>query len=289
MSKELELTEENYYGEEANKIYMSVSQFKSFAGTNAKAACEAKALNDFLHPTYESTTSLLVGSYIDAYYEGTLDKFKAEHPEIISSRGATKGELKSDFKKAEVIIERTKADPLFQEYTQGEKQKKLVGNLFGVDWKIKPDFLFDDKICDLKIVKSIQEVFWSNGEPYDFIRYWGYDIQGAVYQAIVEQNTGKKLPFYIVAASKEDTPDIEIIEIDQSYLDEALEYVKIKLPHVLAVKNQQTAPTRCGKCPYCRSTKKLIAPIKLSDFCGDRNRTPIEDIDIETEDNPFAD
>jgi hypothetical protein len=284
----MEITNENYYSQEVNKNYMSVSQFKSFAGTNAKIACESKALHDYLYPTYEPTTSLLVGSYVDAYYEGTLDEFKANHPEIISSRGATKGELKAEFKQADAIIERTKQDPLFQAYTSGEKQKMMTGNLFGVDWKIKPDFLFDDKITDLKIVESIQKVFWANGEPYDFIRYWGYDIQGAVYQAIVEQNTGKKLPFYIVAASKEKgAPDIEIIEIDQSYLDEALEFVKLKLPHVLAVKNQTETPARCGVCAHCRATKKLIAPIKLSDFNGER-RTPMETIEAEA-DNPFAD
>lgn len=43
----------------------------------------------------------------------------------------------------------------------------------------------------------------------DFIRFWGYDTQGAIYQETVRQNTGKRLPFYIAAASKEPTTDIE--------------------------------------------------------------------------------
>lgn len=283
---EVEINSENYYSNEVNKKYMSVSQFKSFAGTYAKTACEAEALDKYLNPVYETSESLMVGSYIDAFYEGTLDKFKADHPEIISSRGATKGELKSEYKKADYIIKRTQEDDLFKQFTSGEKQKLLTGNLFGVDWKIKPDFLFDDKITDLKIVKSIKDVFWSNGEPIDFIRYWGYDIQGAVYQAIVEQNTGKKLPFYIVAASKEPETDIEIIEIDQSYLDEALEYVRLKLPRVIALKNQTAEPHRCGYCNFCKRTKKLIAPVKLSEFCGDRTRV---EMPFEIDDNPFAD
>lgn len=39
----MELTAENYYSPEANAEYMSVSQFKSFAGTDGKLACEAEA------------------------------------------------------------------------------------------------------------------------------------------------------------------------------------------------------------------------------------------------------
>ena len=40
----MELTAENYYSPEANAEYMSVSQFKSFAGTDGKLACEAEAM-----------------------------------------------------------------------------------------------------------------------------------------------------------------------------------------------------------------------------------------------------
>ena len=39
----MELTAENYYGMEANKAYMSVSQFKDFNGTYGKMACEFEA------------------------------------------------------------------------------------------------------------------------------------------------------------------------------------------------------------------------------------------------------
>lgn len=44
----MELTAENYYSPEANAEYMSVSQFKSFAGTDGKLACEAEARLNFV-------------------------------------------------------------------------------------------------------------------------------------------------------------------------------------------------------------------------------------------------
>ena len=37
------LTADNYYSAEANRQYMSVSQFKDFNGTDGKMACEFEA------------------------------------------------------------------------------------------------------------------------------------------------------------------------------------------------------------------------------------------------------
>ena len=66
------LTAENYFSAENNMKYMSCSQFKSFL------TCEASALAE-LHGEYqrEVTDALLVGSYVDAHFEGTLDIFRA--------------------------------------------------------------------------------------------------------------------------------------------------------------------------------------------------------------------
>ena len=38
------LTAENYYSQEANEEYMSVSQFKDFCGTYGKMPCEFTAM-----------------------------------------------------------------------------------------------------------------------------------------------------------------------------------------------------------------------------------------------------
>ena len=90
----------------------------------------------------------------------------------------------------------------------------MTGELFGTRWKIKMDsYLPGSAIVDLKIMASITDLKWVRDLGYlDFVRYWGYDIQGAVYQKIVEQNTGKKIPFFIAAATKEKEPDIRVIK-----------------------------------------------------------------------------
>lgn len=259
------LTEDNYYSTEADKKYMSVSQFKSFAGTFGMVPCEAKAMAK-LNGEWEDepSTALMVGSYVDNYFDGTLDKFKDEHPEIFTAKGT----LRAEYRKAEGMIARCEEDPLFMGYMNGQKQVIMTGKLFGCDWKCKMDsYIPDHAIVDLKTVKSITELKWVPDTGYmDFVRYWGYDIQGAVYQEIVRQNTGKKLPFFIAAVTKEEEPNIEIIHVDDVYLREALASVKAGIDHVLAVKNGKIKPHRCGVCNYCKRTKVLQKPIEIGDL-----------------------
>ena len=204
------LTPENYYSPEANFEYMSVSQFKDFSGTYGQVGCEARAMAK-LRGEYqeEKTTALLVGSYVDSYFEGpeSLERFKSENPEIFTQ----KGELRAEYKKADTIIQRIESDEYFMQCMSGEKQVIMTAEIFGIPWKIKIDsYLKDIVITDLKIVESIKKMKWVRDLGYlDFIRFWGYDTQGAIYQETVRQNTGKRLPFYIAAASKEPTTDIE--------------------------------------------------------------------------------
>lgn len=260
-----ELTSENYYSDIANYEYMSVSQFKDFAGTYGKVGCEecamAKIQGKFQEP---NRTALLEGSYVDAFYEGTLDKFKEEHPEMFTQ----KGELRSNFAKAERAIARSMRDPLFQEYMSGEKQVIMTGELFGAKWKIKMDSYHPGKaIVDLKYMQSLTKFGYVPDIGYlDFVRYWGYDVQGAIYQEIVRQNTGKKLPFYIAGISKEEAIDIEVIYIHDNYLQEALRRVETCMPRILEVKSGKVKPERCEQCLWCRDTKVLRGAIGIGDL-----------------------
>lgn len=263
----MQLTAENYYSPEANYEYMSVSQYKDFVGTYGRLGCEECAMAKIRGEFEEGkSTALLQGSYVDAYYEGTLEAFKTEHPELFKKTG-DKG-LLSQYKKADDVIERSLRDPLFQEYMSGEKQVIMTGELFGTQWKIKIDSFHPGKaIVDLKYMESLTKLHYVPDIGYlDFVRYWGYDIQGAIYQEIVRQNTGMTLPFYIAGISKEDATDLEIIYIHDVYLKEALAGVKNNMPRILEVKYDGVVPTRCEVCKWCRDTKVLKKPIGIGDL-----------------------
>ena len=69
------LNDENYYSAEAGKEYMSVSQFKDFYGSPGREGCEFRALSVLEgHWKEDPTTAMKVGSYVDAYFEGTLEE-----------------------------------------------------------------------------------------------------------------------------------------------------------------------------------------------------------------------
>ena len=256
----MRLTAENYHSNIANYHYCSVSQYKDFCGSYGKRGCEKTALAKIAGKyNPKKTTALLVGGYVDAYFEGTLDKYKEENPEVFKKDGT----LRAEYIKADKIIERVTKDRVFMKYMSGEKQVIMTADLFGVPFKIKMDSFIPGKaIVDLKVVESITKPKWTgDSAPMSFIEYWGYDIQGAVYQKVVEINTGHKLPFYIAAATKEDATNFEVIRVPQSHLDEVMASIKINLPRIQRLKNMEEEPTQCDSCEYCRETKVLTGPI----------------------------
>ena len=75
----MKLTKDNYFSKEADEFYMSVSQYNSFNGIPAIKTCEARAFVKLEREWKEDkTVPQLVGSYVDAYFDESLDEFKAE-------------------------------------------------------------------------------------------------------------------------------------------------------------------------------------------------------------------
>ena len=253
----MKLTNRNYFSRKASKEFMSVSQFKAFE------KCPASALAE-INGKYkrEETTALLVGSYVDSYFEGKLANFIRNNPEIFKKDGT----LKAEYQQAEEIIKRILSDKLFTEYMSGKKQVIMTGEISGVPVKIKIDSLLPDKIVDLKVIKDFQEIRHPEKGFLPFFEFWGYDLQGAVYQEIVRQNTGEKLPFYLAAATKEKVTDIDIIHLDQKLLDFALERFKNDVETFDAMKKGIIEPERCGVCDYCKKTKVLTEPTESEEF-----------------------
>ena len=263
----MKLTADNYYSKEANQAYFTFSQVKHMM------TCAASALAD-VEPA--KSTALLVGGYVDAYFSGDLEAYKAANPEIFNSRT---GGLKADFVQADKMIARIEADPLFMRMLTGNKQKIVTGTIASYPFagkldiyqtaatarktaKLFPDMgelaFADGAIIDLKTVRSFEPV-WSEAEreKVSFVQAQRYDLQLAIYQELTYQQTGKKLPCYIAAITKEAEPDIGLFSLNQSDLDAALESLVEQLPTLAAIKSGEEAPTGCGCCAWCRAHKKL--------------------------------
>jgi len=279
----MNLNEGNYFSKEAMTEYCSVSQLKAFIGCPAKAGCEERELAK-LHGLYEEEHSdaLTIGSYVDIALTGTpeeMEQFMERHPEIFSSRGATKGQLLAKYQNANDMVERAKKDKKFMATLSGEHQRIMVGELFGVPFKVKLDSLLPNAIVDLKTVASIRETHYDpvSGRRMNFIEWWDYILQMAVYQEIVRQNTGNKLPCFISAISKEKTPDIEVIHIPDELMEERLfgnpslgiPSLEDAIQNVQLLKQGIVKPEKCCSCDYCKSKKEIIKPISFYELGGE--------------------
>lgn len=259
----IKLTDENYFSQEANQQYMSVSQFKAFGG------CEAAALAS-LNGEWkeEESTALLVGSYFHSHFEGTLDKFKKEHPQIFTA----KGELKANYRQANEMINCLETDEYFNQAYVGEREKIFTGELFGVPWKIKIDLLNlkDRYFIDLKTTRGFERQWTEQDEEYEkvtFVEKWGYLIQVAVYREILRQNTGiKDLDAFIFVVTKQTPPDKIPLYFKPEDYEIGINQVEQNIERVLQVKNGLVKPVRCEKCAYCRSTKKLYRAFHYSEL-----------------------
>ena len=256
------LTDENYYSPESNQEYFSTSQFKAF--DKCPAAAMAELRGEWERPKSEA---LLVGSYIDERLTGTVASFNAfmdkHRAEIINSRT---GELKAAFLAAEDTVQRVMQQPLMRKHLGGQHQVIMTGQIEGVPFKIKMDSFHPGRmIVDLKYMKSLR----SPNTYQPMIQYWGYDKQGAIYQEIVRQNTGERLPFFLNVATKENPARLAIGEITQPNLDMALDYVKAHIVGYQTIKCGDREPVRCEAydCDYCAETNVITQPMD-SDYFG---------------------
>ena len=268
MDKLPAVTAANYFDPEIEMAYMGSTQIKNFM--RCEAAELARLQGVYVTP---ATTAMLVGSYVDAHFEGTLDVFKAQHPGLFKRDGA----LKAEFIQAERIIDRMERDELYMLLMSGEKQAIRTGEIAGVPVKIKIDSLLNAEICretvrrfpgteealglcagaivDQKVMRSLGDV-WDEEERQrvPWWRAWRYDVQGAVYQAV----EGRLLPFILAAGTKEEEPDIQAVYLSDEALSSALMEVEDLLPRFQAVKEGREKPGSCGKCPYCRAVRRLL-------------------------------
>jgi hypothetical protein len=250
----VELTADNYHSAESNRHYLSVSQFKEFAFD-----CEARALarlNGEYTPPDEK--ALLLGQYLHAWNEGTLDQFVEAGKKDIFKKTGDKGKYE-DYIKADAAIACLETDPLAMKALAGDREVIFTGEIDGVPWKCKVDSLGAVRFADLKYVKDFQS-FYSpeKGARVSWIEHWGYHYQMAVYQEIIRQNTAEVMEPLIVAVTKETPPDKGIFGGFAQYeMNAILERVRLLQERIVAVKNGEELPEACGKCDYCRSVKVL--------------------------------
>ena len=264
------LTCENYYTPEADREYMSCSQYQGFL------ECEAAAMAK-LHGFYvpEETEALLVGNYVHTALESdeAHEEFVNAHLDKIFKMQSDKktGEVRivskyAPYKKADEMLHTMLADPVMKKLIlmPGECEKILTGTLFGIKWKIRLDKYIPETrmIIDYKTAANLTRTEYNKdtGEFESFLEALGYLMRAAVYSEIEKQNSGanEDAPFVILAVTKQDPPDkgAYLLNHRQRYEYE-LSIIEERIKRITALKAGMAIPTRCGHCEWCRRTKKL--------------------------------
>ena len=256
----MELNEMNYFSHEADMAYFSASQVKSFRKCEA---CTMAELNgQYLRPMSQA---LMIGQYVDAALTGDLDEWCGCHPEIKKRDGT----LKAKFLQASEMVGRANRDPLFMDFMEGDHQTILKAPILGgYLFKAKFDVLGADRIVDLKTVRDFSPVYLPGQGRVDFATAWDWPLQMAIYQKIYEQVKGVTLPCYLAVITKENPPDIRIVQVEQERMDAEIALLEQQLPRFEAVKSGAIDPERCEGCAWCRQSRVLMGPELLGDLDG---------------------
>jgi len=259
--------DEIYYGSEANWLYMGVSQYKDFIRCEAQALAKLKGERKPI----SDPKALLVGNYVHSYFESpeTHEKFKQKNGDALYSKRKPFGLLK-DFQVADEMIKRVSEEQLFNFLWEGEKESVVTGNLFGIEWKGKIDLLNVEKgyFVDLKTTAQLDKRFWNSKymQYVSFIEEYGYVLQIAVYEKLLEMKYSKPFTGYIYAVTKEAVPNVAAIEIEDLKKEFELSELEKNIDHIYRVKNGQEVPEECGHCDFCKQSKQLDGFILSSDL-----------------------
>ena len=287
------LNDENYYSIEADREYMSCSQFQGFM------ECEAKQLAKLQERwVAEPSEAFLVGNYFHSHFESEEahqkfcdDNFDAIYKtKEITVKRATKttdavketvitGKY-APFEKADKMIEAVMNDKLMRQFIDmpGKNEMIVQGDIFSMKWRGKLDKYVEDMrlIIDYKTVANIWETSYNpvTKTRETFVEKYGYIFRAAIYSLLEMQmafgitfeeaykmllsDSGDLPEFILLCVSKQDYPDKEVLRLNhtQEYVRN-LEMLKDKLYRIRLLKEGRIAPKRCGMCDYCRATKQL--------------------------------
>lgn len=277
----MELTSKTYFTPEMNLKYLDCSTYKNFAGTVSRKACECRALA-IAKGMYKQpkTEALLLGGYVDAFFDNSMDEYLSENMEDLYTKTSLQKFEKTgnpdDLKRyafleqADVMIARAKREPMFMKYMEGETQKILVADIDKVPIRVKLDVYNKDRIVDLKTAASMTQTFYSadSSERINFVENFGYIEQAFFYQTAVEQNFGKKLPFYLAVITKEKVsnephPRVAIVHVPDHVIENKGKEIKMKIHKVWEILQGNILPIPCGTCEWCADYLPLESVTEL--------------------------
>lgn len=251
MEGQMILTESNYHSEQSASKYLLASSIK-----HAKK-CEY----GFLHPQKkEPKSAFIAGHLFELLVTNDLNGVSLlyeNHPEMVSSQGITKGQLKTEFRDAAICSERVRNQDFIRNLIDmSDKQMILTGKILGEPVRMMCDLVCNDWIVDLKTAKDFKRVWSEENESYvEWWQGWNYPMQLWIYKEIARQNGITINHTGLIGVSKSNY-DISCIEFSDEVMEQAKADVLYVVGRIKDIKNG-AEPYRCEKCPACIESKKI--------------------------------
>ena len=258
MGRKFTLTEENYHSRAARRRWISSSDVK------AAKRCEAAWLADYCGKIKheENKPAFAFGHLFEAALTlpgPQYHQYLAAHPELCSSRGPTKGQLRAEYAAAPELAHAVRRSPyLWGIVRRCKKQVILTGELNGMPVRCMMDLVDrDGSIYDLKAMRSFLPIYDTAREEYlDWWAYWNYPIQLYIYREIAHQN-GLAVPRVgLIAASKADS-DVQALAFGDEIMQAAAADTAYTMQRMAQILAGQEEPTACGRCAWCMSRKRI--------------------------------
>ena len=295
----MELTRENYYSIEANRAYMSNSQWGDWQKCEAAARAQHVIGGDPDRP----------GTVTDAggYCPPDKDYFvlgRWMHEMVLQSPGwrqaaddlshltlgrsgvmrLKKGDWNQSGELCQRMLKRWQQETDLHGLLAGEKEVMLTGSIAGIPWRCAIDSLDVPRrlVGDLKTPRSVAADWvntrldsWADGSPKRVKVPW-YEVHNyprqlaGVYRYMAWLHTGEWLDPTIVAIVKYPEPVVRAYGWSEEQVkargEWELERIKERMPRVVAVRDGDAEPTRCGECQYCRITDRSYGDVMVDEL-----------------------
>jgi hypothetical protein len=253
------------------KTHLSPSQIRALLdGYGKNPPCPAKVVAQQCGewPYNPPSDAMLAGSYLDAILTtDSGETWLAEHPECVSTRGATKGELKKAFSHVPEMAERIKSKPVWQELSQAQGQVMLKGEIGCQQFIAILDWLDLDnaKITDLKLCSDTSDQWFDIGGMNKKLPfYFQWIEQLLIYQHLVSAEYGVWCDCYVLTVA-ENLPVRHILVSDDMVFKWAYNRLQERIAEATHLKQH---PHYCMQCDYCAQnapfeTEHAMLPIEL--------------------------
>lgn len=253
------LNRDNYHSPQVKRKYLSSSDVKQAI----KCEFAWKAYRTGHMQEDEDKEAFKQGNLFEVMLSGTDEEirlFQENNFDMFSSRGETKGELKSAYRSVMDCVESVQRQPFLMDIIRNSrKQVIMTGKILGLPFRVMCDLIYTDgSVYDLKCMKSFNREWSIRAETFvEWYEAWNYPVQLWIYKEIAEQN-GLTVPNVGLIAGSKQNADVQALRFGNDLIAQAKADALYEIERMKDILNG-AEPMRCESCKACVKSRIINA------------------------------